>query len=117
MRKDLVRRLEKLESARPKFDIRAVVWLNPIEDRDRVLAENERIVEDWYVDGDDLIIKMEQRITNDPSDTGRNYKSDPAGREFDDPGLERKRMTVGRARLICVVRKSGRRTPLYARFV
>jgi hypothetical protein len=53
MRKDLIRRLEKLEASQEEFQIVGVVWQTETPDSRRALAPNERRVEDWYVTPDD----------------------------------------------------------------
>jgi hypothetical protein len=51
---------------------------------------NERCVEDWHVTPDGRICQLNERITSDPSDLGRNYRRDSTGNESEDPGIERR---------------------------
>src|SRR5580700_11192754 len=103
MRKDLIRRLEKLEARHTQIEIVGVLWCStPVEMR-RALAPNERRVKDWYVQPDDVICALKRRITSDPSDSGRNYRRDATGHESEDLNLER--VITGRGKLLGVVRK------------
>src|SRR5712671_54510 len=102
MRKDLLRRLEKLEAKLPEFEIVDVVWVSASPEMKRTLNSDERIVEDWYVKGDDDICEIRQRITADPSDHGRNYRRDDMGHESEANDLQREIMEEGT--IIAVVR-------------
>jgi hypothetical protein len=74
MRRDLVRRLERIESRWANVSRRVVCcWVHDrIEDaRRNALADNERIVRDLYrVDGSFGLAR--ERITTDPADEGRS---------------------------------------------
>jgi hypothetical protein len=109
MRKDLIRRLEKLEASQEEFQIVGVVWQTETPDSRRALAPNERRVEDWYVTPDDVICELKERITTDPSDSGRNYLRDAMGHESEDPSLERE--ITGGGDIIAVVRNPNLRPP------
>ena len=102
MRKDLLRRLEKLEAKLPEFEIVDVVWCSASPDTRRPLNSDERIVEDWYVKDDDIICEIRQRITADPSDGGRNYRRDAMGHESEAHDLQREITEDGT--IIAVVR-------------
>jgi hypothetical protein len=81
MRRDLLRRLEKLESRQSRLQVDGLFWPNEIVDP-QTLAPNERIVEDWYLDSDNGIRWTIERITTDPADQGWNYR-DPEGQVID----------------------------------
>ena len=102
MRKDLLRRLEKLEAKLPEFEIVDVVWMSDSPEMKRTLKSDERIVEDWYVKEDDIIGEIRQRITADPSDHGRNYRRDAMGHESEAHDLQRE--ITGEGTIIAVVR-------------
>jgi hypothetical protein len=105
MRKDLIRRLEKLEARHPQIEIVGVLWCStPVEMR-RALAPNERRVKDWYVQPDDVICALRRRITSDPSDFGRNYRRDATGNEYEDLNIVREISRNGD--IISVVRKTN----------
>ena len=111
MRKDLVRRLEKLEVARKsrkeRFDALRILYRTYAPEMCRALAEQEEWVEDWYVEPDGRISEVRRRITTDPSERGRNYRRDATGNETEDPGLERRSTKPGRGAKIWVVTKPG----------
>jgi len=106
VRKDRLRRLEKLEAARKaireRLDIIGIVYRTHPEGTDRVLAADEEWVDDWHVKPDGSICKITMRISADHADHGRNYVHDETGQESEDPSLERE----SRGRIIWVVRKS-----------
>jgi hypothetical protein len=73
MRKDLLRRLEKLEAHRALLRVGGIVWVsNPVNRR--TLGPNERIVEDWYLGPENQILSCSERIATDPGDEGWNYR-------------------------------------------
>jgi hypothetical protein len=103
MRKDLIRRLEKLEASHAEFQIVGVLWFSDTPEMWCALAPHERRVEDWYVRPDDEICELKLRITSDPSDSGRNYRRDASGNESEDLNLAREITNGGD--IIGVVRK------------
>jgi hypothetical protein len=112
MRKDLVRRLEKLEARPVQYDVRAIIWYSNGRELPSVLAPNERIVGDWYIDADyygdsrHRIREIRKRLTTDPIDHGRNYRRDHTGADFEDCDVERKIVRLGRATLIGALNKA-----------
>jgi hypothetical protein len=80
MRRDLLRRLAKLEERdRPQALplLRTVSITDCIEERQRkALAAGERIVLDWYSDVNFEVLARE-RITTDPGDEGRRCEASP----------------------------------------
>lgn len=80
MRRELLRRLEKLEARRPPLVVEGLFWKDYIDrERRKALAPNERIVEDWYLTSYDKIRCIRERITTDPGDPGWNYKETAEG--------------------------------------
>lgn len=73
MRKDLLRRLEKLEAHRALLRVDGIFWANDLVNP-RKLGPNERIVEDWYLGSDNQILSYSGRIATDPGDEGWNYR-------------------------------------------
>jgi hypothetical protein len=73
MRKDLLRRLEKLEAHRARLHVVGIFWVSDIVDP-RKLGSNERIVEDWYLQSDNRIDSILERIATDTGDEGWNYR-------------------------------------------
>ena len=79
MRKDLLRRLEKLEERRSSPEVMGVFWMKYVDrERRNTLAPNERIVEDWYL-YEYGIQWVGERITTDPCDQGWNYRETENG--------------------------------------
>lgn len=78
MKKQLLRRLEKLEAHRPILEVGGLFWRTELVDR-HTLRPNERIVEDWYLDSQNDIQSTSERITADPADQGWNYKDTADG--------------------------------------
>jgi hypothetical protein len=108
MRKDLIRRLEKLEGRSDQFQVDGVFWVaSDGKERRGTLSADERIVHDWYLDSDDRLSSVKQRVTADPSEVGLNYKNGGSGYRIDDASLQREIITVGRSRFCRVVRDSG----------
>lgn len=111
MRKDLVRRLEKLEAARKtrkeRFDALGIIYRTYAPGMERALAEQEEWVADWYVEPDGRISEVRRRITTDSSERGRNYRRDVIGNETEDPELERRGINAGARVMIWVVKKPG----------
>jgi hypothetical protein len=87
------------------FKIVGVVWETETPEMRRALAPNERRVEDWYVTSGDAIYEIKQRITTDPSDSGRNYRLDATGNESEDLNLAREITNGGD--IFAVVRKTN----------
>jgi hypothetical protein len=92
MRRKLLQRLEKLEARRPQVQIGGIFWIERI-DRERrgMLASNERIVEDFYLDAAYRILSIKERITSDPADHGWNYRNTIDGLQIESD-LQRKTM-------------------------
>jgi hypothetical protein len=79
MRRELRRRLEKLEARRPRLEIGGLFWPTEIVNR-QAIRPNERIVEDWYLDSQNEIQSTSERITTAQEDQGWNYRDTADGR-------------------------------------
>ncbi len=107
MRKDLLRRLATLEARSPQSEICGVCWYTTIPaERRSKLGENEKIVEDWYLESDDRLDSTRERVTADPSDVGLNYKRDGEGYTVDVSDIQRNSIPRGRSRICGVTRNS-----------
>jgi hypothetical protein len=110
MTRNLIRRLEKLEAVASvqRFDSVGILHKDmAAPEMDRALKENERWVEDWYVDPSGRVCQVIQRITAVPSDCSRNYRRDAGGNESEDPELERRTTKNGPGGIVWVVPKPG----------
>jgi hypothetical protein len=111
VRKDLLRRLEKLEMSKKardeRFDSIGLLCRTFAEGMDRALAANEQFVADWYVEPNGRICEVRLRITADPSDRGRNYGRDVAGKHAENPKLERRLTESGPKGIIWVSTIAG----------
>jgi len=68
MKKDLLRRLDRLEQRIGSIDLPRMVIATMIDETG--LAPGERVVEDWLTDIDGWVT-AELRVTSDPNDQGK----------------------------------------------
>jgi hypothetical protein len=95
MRRELLRRLERIEARRPLLEIGGLIWPTQVVNR-QALRPNERIVEDWYLDSQNEIQSTSERITTDPADQGWNYRDTADGQTIDS-NLQREIIVVNNA--------------------